>query len=188
VDVAITERRLSLEEFLKLPEEKPYLELVDGVVRQKVAPQWLHGLLQVGFGARINEHARPRKLAVAFTEIREAFGRDSLVPDIGVYRWERVPRTEAGEVTNGPPIPPDIAIEIRSPGQSIADLLDKCRRYLAHGTELALVVVPERRTVIPVRIDGSATTLRRADRIDLSPVLPDFELTVREPFEMLVMG
>jgi hypothetical protein len=36
--MAITQRRLTLEEFLKLPEEKPYLELIDGVVRQKVAP------------------------------------------------------------------------------------------------------------------------------------------------------
>lgn len=186
--MAITERRLSLEEFLRLPEEKPHLELVDGAVKQKVAPQWLHGLLQVGFGARINEHAWPRQLAVAFTEIREAFERDSLVPDIGVYRWERVPRTETGEVTNGPPSPPNIAIEIRSPGQSIGDLVDKCRRYLTHGTDLALIVVPERRTVILVRADESVTTLRGDDRIDLAPVLPEFELTVRELFEMLVMG
>jgi hypothetical protein len=47
LDVAITERRMTLEEFLKLPEidEKPYLELVDGVVRRKqsMAPQWLQG-------------------------------------------------------------------------------------------------------------------------------------------------
>jgi hypothetical protein len=28
-------RRLTIEEFLKLPEEKPYLELEDGVVVQK---------------------------------------------------------------------------------------------------------------------------------------------------------
>ncbi|MBA2449520.1 MAG: Uma2 family endonuclease [Chloroflexi bacterium] len=177
-----------MEEFLQLPEEKPYLELVDGVVKQKAAPQWLHGLLQLGFGAGINQHAWPRQLAVAFSEIREAFGRDSLVPDIGVYRWERVPRTEAGEVVNGPPTPPNIAIEIRSPDQGIGDLVDKCRRFLAHGTELALVVVPEHRTVILVRADESVTTLRGDDRIDLSPVLPDFELTVRELFEMLVMG
>ena len=185
--MAITQRRLTLEEFLKLPEEKPYLELIDGVVRQKVAPQWLHALLQPLLAAAINRHAWPRKLAVAFTEIREAFGRDSLVPDIGVYRWERVPRTASGEVTNGPPTPPDIAVEIRSPGQPIDDLVDKCRHYLAHGAELALVVDPDSRTVTLVRAAGGPATLRGEDRIDLSPVLPDFELTVRDLFEMLQM-
>ncbi len=89
-------------------------------------------------------------------------------------------------MTNGPPTPPDIAIEIRSPGQSIAELVDKGRRYLAHGAELALVVDPDSRTVVLVRADGPESTLRADDRIDLSPLLPEFELTVRALFEMLL--
>ena len=32
--MAITQRRMTLEEFLRLPEEKPYLELIDGMVVQ----------------------------------------------------------------------------------------------------------------------------------------------------------
>jgi Uma2 family endonuclease len=174
--MAIADRRLTVEEFLALPEEKPALELVDGVVRRKVAPRWLHSGLQYGFAERINGSAKPRKLACAFPELREASGRDSLVPDIGVYRWERIPRTAEGELTEGRPVPLDIAIEIRSPGQSLSDLIEKCARYLAHGTELAVVVDPGGRVVILVRPDESPTTLRGDDRIDLNPVLPDFEL------------
>ena len=185
--MAITERRLTLEEFLELPEEKPYLELWDGVVRQKVAPQWLHGGFQSMLAVLINQFARPRKLAWAFTEIREASGRDSLVPDLGVYRWERIPRTAAGRLTNAPPVPPDIAIEIISPGQSVAELIDKGRRYLSHGVAIVLVVHPEGETVIRLAADGSLTTLRGDDRIDLNGVLPGFELTVRALFDTLQM-
>ena len=183
--MAITERRLTLEEFLKLPEEKPALELVDGVVTQKVAPQWQHGWLQPGLAAMINGYAVPRKLAAALTEIREAFGRDSLVPDVGVYRWERLPRTEAGRLVNAAPAPPDVAIEIRSPDQSVGELVDKCRRYLTHGAQLTLVVDPEIESVIRVAADRSPVTLGGDDRIDLGPVLPDFDLTVRAVFETL---
>jgi Uma2 family endonuclease len=179
------QRRLTLEEFLELPEESPALELIDGAVSQKVAPQWLHGLLQGSFTTAINEYAWPKKLAIAFTEIREAFGRDSLVPDIGVYRWERIPRTETGRLINAPPIPPDIAIEIISPGQSVAGLVRKGRRYLTHGVEIVVVVHPEAESVTLVRSEGSTATLRGEDRIDLDAVLPGFELTVQALFDTL---
>ena len=40
-------RRMTLDEFLELPETKPVLEYVDGVVTQNVAPQGQHVLLQL---------------------------------------------------------------------------------------------------------------------------------------------
>src|SRR5215208_294445 len=177
------QRRLTLEEFLELPEESPALELIDGAVSQKVAPQWLHGWFQSILVMLINQFAGPRHLAWAFPEIHEALGRDSLVPDVGVYRWERIPRTAAGRLTNAPPVPPDVAIEIVSPGQAVAELVDKGRRYLSHGVPIVLVVHPEGETVIRLAADGSLTTLRGDDRIDLDAVLSGFELTVRTLFD-----
>jgi Uma2 family endonuclease len=58
--MAITERRMTLDEFLKLPEidEKPYLELVDGVVEQKPPAEWVHAFLQPALAALIDRHAR----------------------------------------------------------------------------------------------------------------------------------
>lgn len=183
--MAITERRLTLDAFLRLPEESPALELIDGVVSQKVAPQWLHGWFQYALAAFINQFAGPRKLAWAFTEIREASGRDSLVPDVGVYRWARIPRTATGRLTNAPPAPPDIAIEIISPGQSRAELIAKGRRYLSHGVQTVLIVDPDAEAIILLDPDGDTRTLRGDDRIDLDAVLPGFELTVRTLFDTL---
>ena len=44
--MAITERRLTLEQFLKLPEEEPALEYVDGAATPKMSPKGPHGALQ----------------------------------------------------------------------------------------------------------------------------------------------
>ncbi len=52
-------------------------------------------------------------------------------------------------------------------------------------SNLKLVVDPNGETVTRAAPEGSPTTLRGDDRIDLGPVLPDFELTVRDLFATL---
>ncbi len=183
--MAVTGRWLSLEEFLALPEEQPALEYVDGEVVQKVSPKYRHVRLQYGLADLVNGFAVPRRLARAEPELRVSFGGRSVVPDVAIFAWERIPEDEHGEVQDDVFIAPDIAVEIRSPGQSLDELIDKCRRYLRHGTELAVVVDPDDEIVVLVRPDGSATTLRGDERIDLAPVLPGFELTVGELFATL---
>src|SRR5437764_5476383 len=119
--MAITRRGLTLAEFLRLPEEKPALEFQDGMVTQKVSPQGQHGWLQGKLAELFNHFAEPLRLARAFTETRVTFDGASLVPDVVVYRWDRIPRTPAGEVANRFTEPPDLAVEIGSPDQSVAE-------------------------------------------------------------------
>ncbi len=182
-----TPRRMSLESFLALHEFDPGLELIDGVVVQKVSPSRLHGLIQPHLATRIDNYARPRRLARAFSELRTRVGRDSLLPDVAVYRWDRVARSPSGRVLPGSADEaPDIAIEIRSPEQTVEELVAKCRRYLANGTAIALVVVPETETVRRLGRDGTDRTLGGDDLIDLEAVLPGLRLTVAEIFAPIV--
>jgi Uma2 family endonuclease len=178
-------RRMTVEEFLALPEEKPYLELRGGVVTQKMAPQGQHGAMESGLSGAVDGFGRPRRLARAFCEIHGTYGSDVLVPDVVIYRWDRIPRLPNGDVADRFPGPPDVAIEIRSPDQSIADLLDKCRQYLANGVPTVLLIHPSQRWVRRFGADGSDVTLRGDDRIDLDDVLPGFDLTVRTLFDTL---
>jgi Uma2 family endonuclease len=180
-----TGQRLTAEEFLKLPEQKPYLELIDGEVVQKPLPQEQHGWLASVLGELINVFARRRKLAAAFVELRGRFGRDVLLPDVAVYRWERLGRDAARKLTNTYQGPPDIAIEIVSPDQTVGEMVAKCRRYLANGVAVALVIDPDAEVIILCHLDGTTTTLRDDDRVDLDSVLPGFELTPRALFDTL---
>ena len=183
--MAITERRLTLEEFLRLPEEEPPLEYLDGRVTPKVSPQGKHGMLEFGFAALINGYAVPLKLARAIPELRTTFGGGSPVPDLAVYRWDRVPVDPDGTVANVFREPPDFAIEIVSPDQSVRELIDKCQWFVDHGARIALLAHPERRWVRLFRPGAEPELLRGADRIDLDAVLPGFHLTVDDLFATL---
>ena len=183
--MAIVQRGLSLDAFLQLPERKPALEFADGVVSQKVSPKWRHARLQYTFADLINRFAQPRKLAVAVPELRTSFAGMSQVPDVAVYRWERIPRLPNGDVPDDFFVPPDIAVEILSPEQSVRKQTEKCRRYVARGVAIALLVNPDKRTVQLFRADGSTATLAGEDRMDLDAVLPGLELTVSALFATL---
>jgi Uma2 family endonuclease len=124
--MAVAPKPLTLEEFIELSEEEPPLEFADGVVTRKVSPKGQHSALQAELVERFNQSARPRKLARAFPELRATFGGASRVPDVAVYRWDRIPRDASGRVANDFSEPPDIAVEIASPEQSANALVRRC--------------------------------------------------------------
>lgn len=117
VSVSSSSTALSLEKFLQQPETKPASEYINGRIYQKPMPQGKHSRLQTRFPAEINQRTESKQLGCAFTELRCTFAGHSLVPDISVFIWERIPRTANGEVENTFPILPDWVIEILSPDQ-----------------------------------------------------------------------
>ena len=81
-NVTITGRRLTLEEFLALPEEKPALEYADGEVTQKVSPTTVQSVLKMAGRDLVDGFVRPRKLARAFPEHRSSYAGASTVPEV----------------------------------------------------------------------------------------------------------
>ncbi len=185
--MAITRQGLTLEQFLKLPEREPALEYADGVVTQKVAPKARHSRLQYKLAEWFNRWAEPRRLAFAFPELRTTYSGRSYVPDIAVYRRERISRNAKGEPEDEVFEPPDIAVEIVSPGQGIPALILKCRWYVEHGVLIALLVNPDDYSVRRFE-PGRELLLRGADVIDMDAVLPGLHATADEWFAMLRPG
>lgn len=181
----VTAVPLTLAEFLKLPEEEPELEYIEGVVSQKVSPKGRHARLQGELIERVNGVARPGKAALAFPELRVTFGGASFVPDIAVYRWQRIPVSDDGRVANDFLIPLDIAIEIVSPQQSVNALVRRCLWYVAHGVQIALLVDPADESVLAFRSDARTQAWRASDAIELNEILPGFTLTVEQLFASL---
>ena len=89
---------LTLSEFLKLPETEPASEYIGRQIIQKPMPQGEHSTIQGELIIAINAVVKPQKLARAFPELRCTFGRRSIVPDVAVFTWERIPRKENGGV------------------------------------------------------------------------------------------
>ena len=183
--MAVVSKRLSLDEFLRLPEEEPAFEFEDGEVTQKVSPSGEHGALQFGLTMRLGIALQAQKTARVFTETRVTLAGVSRVPDACIYLWDRVPVTEAGNVAREFRVPPDITIEIVSPEQSVNALVRKCLWYIEQGVQVVLLVDPIDQSILVFRPDAGMAIVRGTDRVDLEPVLPGFDLTVDEVFEAL---
>ena len=177
---------LALEEFLQLPETKPASEFIDGKVSQKPMPQGEHSRLQVKLCERINQVAEPQKFAYAFTELRCIFGGAAIVPDVAVFRWDRIPRQASGRVANRFELYPDWAIEILSPDQSQTKVLGNLLHCSQHGTELGWLLDSEEDTILIVLPEQRVQLLKGAQVLPVIAGLP-LELTVEQVFSWLTL-
>ena len=98
---------LTLTEFLKLPETKPASEYINGRIIHKPMPQGKHSAIQGELVSTINSFVKTKRIARAFPELRCTFGDRSIVPDIVVFVWQRIPRDKNGQIANTFAIAPD---------------------------------------------------------------------------------
>jgi Uma2 family endonuclease len=183
--MAVTPKRMSLAEFLNEPEIKPALELRQGMVSQKVPPSGPHGSIQYWFGAQVYIFGELRQIAQGFTETRVILGDDTYVPDVIVYLWDNVPTDENGELPFYFTTPPDLAVEILSPGQTVRSQLERCREMVGHGMRVVVLADPQRRAVHVIRAGHEIGPLREGDAIDITDVLPGFEMSVSDLFSRI---
>ncbi len=172
--------RLSLEEFRAIPEQKPYLEFWNGEIVQKMSPQRNHWKLQ-------------QRLAVLFEAYRQTAGGEAgpetsiffdnpgdqreLIPDFAYW----APGKPAGETVG---LPPTLAVEIRSAGQSLPFLRNKCRYYIANGVDVAWLVDPQARTVEVFEEGRDGLVLINDSHLE-SPTLPGLRIELAELFSAL---
>ncbi|PSR16005.1 hypothetical protein C8255_20125 [filamentous cyanobacterium CCP3] len=117
-------KTMTLAEFLQQPETKPAREYIDGHIIQKPMPQGQHSTIQGELVTAINAVTKPSKLAWAFPELRCTFGGRSIIPDVSVFRWQRLPTNDDGTIANTFSAAPDWTIEILSSEQSMYQYFD----------------------------------------------------------------
>lgn len=179
-------RILTLEEFLALPETKPASEYVNGQITPKPMPQGKHSLIQLELPNAINAITKPQKIALALPELRCTFAGSSIVPDIAVFSWAKLPIDENGDLGNTFEAAPDWIIEILSPDQSHTKVTKKILHALNHGTQMGWLIDPDER-FIAVYPEGKQP-LAFEDIHAVLPV-PDFcqtlKLTLGDIFDWL---
>ncbi|MFB2877533.1 Uma2 family endonuclease [Floridanema aerugineum] len=178
---------LSLTEFLSLPETEPASEYIDGRIIQKPMPQGEHSAIQTELAPAINSILKPKKIARAFSELRCTFGDRSIVPDISVFIWERIPRKENGGVANIFSIPPDWTIEILSPDQSQTKVTKNILHCLKYGTQMGWLIDPEERSVLVYFPDQPTAVYEEPETLLPVPEFAkDFHQTVEGLFSWLL--
>lgn len=177
--------KISLEEFLLLPETKPASEYLDGEIYQKAMPQGKHSTLQSEFPSVINRVGKPQKLAFAFTELRCTFGGGAVVPDVAVFEWPRIPLNSLGEIENRFEIAPDWIIEILSPDQSSSRVIKKILFCLKNHTKLGWMIDPEEELVIVFKPQQEPEIKENEDILPVLDVLSGLQMSAADLFGLL---
>lgn len=190
--------KVTLAEFMALPDDGNRHELVRGEVRVMPPPKGKHGFVETVLLARIDRYLDDRALAlgwdpgqglvarsrlVGFVAGGE-FGLQYAVPDDphqvrgadGVY----VPPEQLARVswtdTDYFPEVPALVIEVVSSSESPDDVAEKVRDYLAGGARCVWCVYPQRRFVQVYDADATTRWVYGDESLSDEELLPGFVL------------
>ena len=181
---------ITLDRFLEQPETKPASEYIGGSIYQKPMPQGQHSRLQLKFCNAINAVTEDKQIALAFPELRCTFGGRSIVPDMAVFRWERLPMNAKGEIENVFSAAPDWVIEILSPDQSPIRVISNILHCLKHGTEMGWLLFPKERSLLIFQRDRQPIEINENANGNEKLLVPDFldselNLTINQVYSWL---
>jgi Uma2 family endonuclease len=173
----VIQHRLSVEDYLALPEEKPYRELVNGEALPKMAPDFQHMTIDSEIVAALRDYCRAHG-GHSGPEGRVRVGDMVYLPDAAYW----APGRSVGNRRLMDP--PTLAVEICSEGQPLDGLREKCRYYRLHGVDAAWLIDPGARTaeLFEGARDGVALP---ADGTLESAFLPGFRLPLPDLFAAL---
>ena len=174
---------LTIEEFEHLPDDGWRCELVRGVVVREPPAGFEHGRVAM----------RISLLLARFVE-KHGLG-EVLASETGFVLFEEPPTVRApdaafvaeGRVPSPAPpgfgrLAPDLAVEVVSPSNTIAQVHSKVLDYLGAGSRLVWVVDPATRSVTVYRSPKEIRLLTGEEMLDGGDVLPDFRVGLREIF------
>ncbi|MDE2638569.1 MAG: Uma2 family endonuclease [Chloroflexota bacterium] len=162
-------------------------ELINGELREMSPANMLHAWLASRVDRMIGNFAEERELGYSFVEGGYFLSDDRhnlYAPDVAFVSKARMPD----------PIPqkfagfmPDLAVEIASPSNTVAELHSKALIYLRNGTQLVWILYPVRESAEVCRLDDEANLKAESFGIDVplsgEDVLPGFELDLRRLFK-----
>lgn len=178
---ATTDKKLTLTEFLKLSTQDVNYEFVDGYAVPKVSPKYFHSAIQKTLLILLSIWCKGKgRVVPEWAIILRRKGKDWCpVPDLTYISYERLPKT--WQYNEACPVPPELVIEIISPGQTMQEFVDKAKNYFAAGVARVWVIEPE---AMSIRVFFSAVQSRvyTDDILMIDSLLPGFELTVKQLF------
>jgi Uma2 family endonuclease len=159
-------------------------ELVAGELRVMSPSGWAHGKVIAKLHNRLGYFIEQHDLGIVFgaeTGFRLAIDPDTVrAPDFAFIAKENLPKElpEAGFW----PGPPDLAVEVLSPGDRTGEVDEKIDAWLAAGCRAVWIVDPKMETVTTY-LSRTVVKMNTADdMLDGHPVVPDFRCAVAELF------
>jgi Uma2 family endonuclease len=173
--------RLTLKQFLEIPEQKPALEFdADGTIHEKMSPNTEHSALQARVAHLLLSWVDvdpAQRRGYVYTELRTNVAGASKLPDVAFYRR----RARASRRKHALDIA-DVSIEILSPRDDPDEQQAKCQWYIDQGGQVAVLIDPVGRSV--TRFDRLGQ-LELSSGSDTLVLLPELELSLAQLFSVL---
>ena len=167
--------------FIDLPENRDRIfELIDGEIVEKM-PSFTPSRIAGRISHRINGYLDDHDIGY----VTGADGGyvmpdgDVLIPDVGFILKSRLTEEPDREA----PVPPDLAVEVKSPTDRKRTLRRKAERYLELGTPMVWLVFPDEQIVEVYLRDEDVKTIGIDGTLDGGEILPSFSLAVSEIFQ-----
>ncbi|MDE0684216.1 MAG: Uma2 family endonuclease [Candidatus Poribacteria bacterium] len=170
--------KMTLEEFLESDLEG-YEYIKEKLI--PVPPTSLeHGDISMNLISLLNSYVRKNQLGrVYMPDTGFRVGEQVLIPDIAFLANARIP----DDLSKASPVPPDLAVEIVSPSDTLRRVEEKVFAYLEAQTQLVWVLSPTFKTVTVYRSETEITVLTRNDTLTGENVVEGFSCQVAELFE-----
>ena len=169
--------------------ENIFIELIDGELLTMTRPGNTHGLLATEIALYLRVFNMEHKIGQVTVESGyhpPGYRYTVLGPDVAFTRYDRMPERQTDKFV---PVMPDLAVEVLSPSNTLADVRRKAEVYLLNGSSVVWVVQPEQRVVEVCRlIDGTQLQIESIDHdgiLSAEDILPGFELEVSKIFAVL---
>jgi len=177
------ERLVTVEEFVKLPDDGRWRELVRGKVVEMPQPKPRHGYICTEIAARLREHVKARDLGRVVGESGIVTERDPdsmRGPDVSFYSFDRIPR---GTMPDGYlDVLPELVVEVLSTFDRWPRVLEKIVEYLDAGVRVVCIIDPDTQTAQVHMAEAPVRHLTRDDTLTIPDVLPDFQCPLRDLF------
>ena len=159
-------------------------ELIDGVPVELPMPGLDHGFICNWFAFYLTQYAISRdcgRVAINDTLVRIRENPLTLLgPDVGYFSYGRVPK---GQVTRGAsPVPPELAIEVRSPSEPWGEVITKVGLYLGVGVTAVVVLDAATKSVAVYRAPLGQQVFGADAELTIPDVLPGFAVPVSRFF------
>jgi len=177
---------VTAEQLLGMPDDGYRRELVAGEMRTMTPPGWRHCAVESVVDGLLRDYLKEHPLGILLVgDPGFLLARDPdtvLAPDVAFIRNEHIP-PELSEQGYWPG-PPDLAVEVVSPGRPAHVFHEKASTWLDAGTAMVWVVHPARRTVTVYRPGAEPETLTEAGQLEGQDLLPGFRCPVADLFRL----
>ena len=183
--MSTTIQTMTATELSQMPDDGFRCELVRGELRKMAPASFDHGRYAANVACTLIPHVRANELGVvciADTGFLISSNPDTVrAPDVAFVSQARV--DQIGKVRSFFPGPPDLAVEVISPGDTYSEVQEKVFDWLEAGTRMVVVVDPRKRAVTVYRSLTEITVLTENEILDGGDVVPGWSMPVRNIFE-----